>query len=175
MTALLELRGVVVDFDGFKAVGGVDLTIEQGELRFLIGPNGAGKTTLIDVITGLTKPTEGTVTFDGQSLAGISAAKRVRLGIGRSFQTPTVFELADRRREPRPRRDVPLPAGRLLRQPHGASATASCATLERIGLQDAGRPPGRPSSATARSSGWRSACCSCSSPSCCCSTSRSPA
>ena len=59
MTALLELRGVVVDFDGFKAVGGVDLTIEQGELRFLIGPNGAGKTSLIDVITGLTKPSEG--------------------------------------------------------------------------------------------------------------------
>jgi urea transport system ATP-binding protein len=92
MSALLELRGVVVDFDGFKAVGGVDLTIEKGELRFLIGPNGAGKTSLIDVITGLSKPSEGTITFDGQSLAGISAAKRVRLGIGRSFQTPTVFD-----------------------------------------------------------------------------------
>ena len=83
---------MVVDFDGFKAVDGVDLTIEQGELRFLIGPNGAGKTSLVDVITGLTKPTEGEITFDGQPLAGVSAAKRVRLGIGRSFQTPTVFE-----------------------------------------------------------------------------------
>ena len=89
---MLTLRGVVVDFDGFKAVGGVDLTIEQGELRFLIGPNGAGKTSLIDVITGLTKPSEGEITFDGQSMAGVSAAKRVRLGMGRSFQTPTVFD-----------------------------------------------------------------------------------
>jgi urea transport system ATP-binding protein len=90
--ALLELRDVVVDFDGFKAVDGVDLVVEHGELRFLIGPNGAGKTSLVDVITGLSTPSQGTITFDGQPLAGVSAAKRVRLGIGRSFQTPTVFE-----------------------------------------------------------------------------------
>ena len=139
---LLTLRGVVVDFDGFKAVGGVDLTIEQGELRFLIGPNGAGKTSLIDVITGLTKPSEGEITFDGQSLAGVSAAKRVRLGMGRSFQTPTVFDsltvienldLAETYR---------FPLRRLLRRRRGIS-DGVVATLDRIGLQaQADRPAG---------------------------------
>ncbi len=135
MSAVLELRGVVVDFDGFQAVGGVDLTIEQGELRFLIGPNGAGKTSLIDVITGLSKPSEGTITFDGQALAGVSAAKRVRLGIGRSFQTPTVFEsltvvenldLAETYR---------FPLRRMLRRRKGISEGVT-RTLERIGLQE---------------------------------------
>jgi urea transport system ATP-binding protein len=140
--ALLTLRGVVVDFDGFQAVGGVDLTIEQGELRFLIGPNGAGKTSLIDVITGLTKPSEGQITFDGQSMAGVSAAKRVRLGIGRSFQTPTVFDslpvvenldLAETYR---------FPLRRMLRRRRGLS-DGVVATLDRISLQSqAYRPAG---------------------------------
>jgi urea transport system ATP-binding protein len=134
VSALLELRGVVVDFDGFQAVGGVDLTIEQGELRFLIGPNGAGKTSLIDVITGLSHPSEGTITFDGQSLAGVSAAKRVRLGIGRSFQTPTVFdsltvvENLDLAETYRSR------LARMLRLRRGLS-DGVVQTLERIGLQ----------------------------------------
>jgi urea transport system ATP-binding protein len=140
MTALLELRGVVVDFDGFRAVDGVDLTIEQGELRFLIGPNGAGKTSLIDVITGLSKPSAGTIAFDGQPLAGVSAAKRVRLGIGRSFQTPTVFEsltvvenldLAETYR---------FPLRRMLRRRRGIS-DGVMRTLERIGLEEQSHRP----------------------------------
>ena len=140
--ALLTLRDVVVDFDGFKAVDGVSLTIDKGELRFLIGPNGAGKTSLVDVITGLTKPSEGEITFDGQSMAGVSAAKRVRLGIGRSFQTSTVFEsltvvenldLAETYR---------FPLRRLLRRRRGLS-DGVVATLERISLQaQANRPAG---------------------------------
>src|SRR5690606_6167864 len=68
--ALLEIRGLRAVFDGFAALDGVDLTVEEGELRFLIGPNGAGKTTLIDVITGLTRPAAGTVRFAGTDLAG---------------------------------------------------------------------------------------------------------
>ncbi|MFI6477449.1 urea ABC transporter ATP-binding protein UrtD [Nonomuraea sp. NPDC050663] len=89
---MLELRDIQVDFDGFKALGGVDLTVAEGELRFLIGPNGAGKTTLIDVITGLTRPTSGTVTFDGHNLVGRKEHHIVRLGVGRTFQTAVVFE-----------------------------------------------------------------------------------
>jgi urea transport system ATP-binding protein len=89
---LLRLQDLVVDFDGFKAIDDLDLTVEEGELRFLIGPNGAGKTTLIDVVTGLTKATGGSVTFDGQSLAGLREHEIVRLGIGRTFQTPSVFD-----------------------------------------------------------------------------------
>ncbi len=92
MSQELEVRGLAVDFDGFKALDGVDLTVEKGELRFLIGPNGAGKTTLVDCITGLTRPTAGEVRFEGRSLNGLAEHRRVKLGIGRSFQAPTVFE-----------------------------------------------------------------------------------
>lgn len=92
MTALLEVRDVSVVFDGFRALDGVDFTVDHGELRFLIGPNGAGKTTLIDIITGLTRPTTGTVSFDGSVINGKREHQRVRLGIGRTFQTSVVFE-----------------------------------------------------------------------------------
>ncbi|NAS23084.1 urea ABC transporter ATP-binding protein UrtD [Herbidospora sp. NEAU-GS84] len=92
MTALLEVRDVSVVFDGFRALDGVNFTVDNGELRFLIGPNGAGKTTLIDIITGLTKPTTGTVRFDGAVVNGKREHQRVRLGIGRTFQTSVVFE-----------------------------------------------------------------------------------
>jgi urea transport system ATP-binding protein len=92
VTAVLEVRDLGVDFDGFKALDGVDLSVDQGELRFLIGPNGAGKTTLIDCITGLTTPSHGEVYFEGRALGRMPEHRRVKLGIGRSFQTPTVFE-----------------------------------------------------------------------------------
>jgi urea transport system ATP-binding protein len=90
--ALLAVRGLRVVFDGFVAIDGIDFTVNRGELRFLIGPNGAGKTTLVDVITGLTKPTSGSVTFAGAELVGQREHRIVRLGIGRTFQTATVFE-----------------------------------------------------------------------------------
>ena len=87
----LEIRGLTVDFDGFKAIDGVDLTLLQGRLHFLIGPNGAGKTTLVDALTGLVRGT-GEVKFRGLDLLGMKSHRIVRLGIGRTFQTATVFE-----------------------------------------------------------------------------------
>src|SRR5262245_24237137 len=139
---VLEVRGLSVDFDGFRALDSVDLSVADGELRFLIGPNGAGKTTLIDCVTGLTTPTSGDVRFHGQSLLGLSEPKRVKLGIGRSFQTPTVFEtlsvvdnldLAESFRRP-------FPALFLRRR--GVSEGVA-ATLERVGLAAvASRPAG---------------------------------
>jgi urea transport system ATP-binding protein len=90
--AVLEVRGLCATFDGFAALDGVDFVVDRGEARFVIGPNGAGKTTLIDCITGLTKPSAGTVRFEGQSITGLREHQIVRRGIGRSFQTPTVFE-----------------------------------------------------------------------------------
>jgi urea transport system ATP-binding protein len=90
--AILEIKELVVSFDGFHAVDGLDLAVEEGELRFLIGPNGAGKTTLIDAITGLAKAASGSVRFDGRELLGRREHQIVRDGIGRTFQTPTVFE-----------------------------------------------------------------------------------
>ena len=87
----LEVQGLTVDFDGFKAVDGVDLTLLQGQLHFLIGPNGAGKTTLVDAITGLVRGT-GIASYGGKDLLALRSHQIVRLGVGRTFQTATVFE-----------------------------------------------------------------------------------
>ncbi|MBY0285843.1 MAG: urea ABC transporter ATP-binding protein UrtD [Mycobacteriaceae bacterium] len=90
-TQYLEVRGLTVDFDGFKAVSNVDLTLFQGDLRFLIGPNGAGKTTVIDAITGLVSAT-GSVNKSGVELLGKKVHQIARSGVGRTFQTASVFE-----------------------------------------------------------------------------------
>ena len=98
MTSLLELRGVSVSFDGFWALNDLNLRLEPGELRAVIGPNGAGKTTFLDVITGKLRPTRGEVLFRGRSLLGISEHRIARLGIGRKFQTPRVYQNLSPRR-----------------------------------------------------------------------------
>jgi urea transport system ATP-binding protein len=87
------MEGISVSFDGFKALNNLSLAIEAGELRCVIGPNGAGKTTMMDVITGKTRPDEGTVYF-GQTidLTKLSEAEIAHAGIGRKFQKPTIFE-----------------------------------------------------------------------------------
>ena len=87
----LQVRGLSVSFDGFKAVSDVDLTLLQGDLRFLIGPNGAGKTTVIDAITGLV-PATGSIQKSGVELVGKKVHRIARLGVGRTFQTASVFE-----------------------------------------------------------------------------------
>ena len=90
-TQYLEVRGLTVDFDGFKAVQNVDLTLFQGDLRFLIGPNGAGKTTVIDAITGLVTAT-GSINKSGTELLGKKVHQIAKRGVGRTFQTASVFE-----------------------------------------------------------------------------------
>ena len=87
----LQIRNLAVQFDGFRAVDGVDLTLMQGDLRFLIGPSGAGKTTIIDAITGLVKAT-GSIQKSGVEVVGKKVHQIARLGIGRTFQTASVFE-----------------------------------------------------------------------------------
>jgi urea transport system ATP-binding protein len=92
-SALLYLDGVHVSFDGFHAINNLSLTLQPGEMRAIIGPNGAGKTTMMDIITGKTKPDEGTVLFDGiTDLTRLDETRIAELGIGRKFQKPTVFE-----------------------------------------------------------------------------------
>ena len=90
---LLYVENVTVAFDGFKALDDLSLYVDEGKLHCIIGPNGAGKTTLLDIITGKTRPDNGKVNF-GQwvDLIGRSAAQIARMGIGRKFQKPTVFE-----------------------------------------------------------------------------------
>lgn len=90
--SLLEIKALRVSFGGFQAIDGLDLDVREGELRFLIGPNGAGKTTLIDAMTGLSRASGGSIRFCGEELTGKKEHDIVRLGVGRSFQTPTVFE-----------------------------------------------------------------------------------
>ncbi|RYG14868.1 MAG: urea ABC transporter ATP-binding protein UrtD [Burkholderiales bacterium] len=90
---ILYLEDVSVSFDGFKAINKLSLDIAPGELRCIIGPNGAGKTTMMDIITGKTRPDEGTVFFGSTiDLLRYKEAQIAQLGIGRKFQKPTVFE-----------------------------------------------------------------------------------
>jgi urea transport system ATP-binding protein len=94
MNALLEVSGVSVSFDGFRAINNLSFSIGEAELRAVIGPNGAGKTTFMDIVTGKTRPNSGSVTFGARalSLLSMSEAQIARAGIGRKFQRPTVFE-----------------------------------------------------------------------------------
>ena len=94
MSTLLEVSGVSVSFDGFKAINNLSFQIAERELRAVIGPNGAGKTTFMDIITGKTRPDEGRVIYGdkGASLLKLSESRIAQAGIGRKFQRPTVFE-----------------------------------------------------------------------------------
>ncbi|MEN8892980.1 urea ABC transporter ATP-binding protein UrtD [Planktotalea arctica] len=94
MNTLLEVSGVSVSFDGFKAINNLSIQIAEPELRAVIGPNGAGKTTFMDILTGKTKPDEGRVIWGEKSvsLLGMSESQIAQSGIGRKFQKPTVFE-----------------------------------------------------------------------------------
>ncbi len=94
MSTLLEVSGVSVSFDGFKAINNLSFQIAERELRAVIGPNGAGKTTFMDIITGKTKPDEGRVIYGEKSvsLLKMSESKIAQAGVGRKFQRPTVFE-----------------------------------------------------------------------------------
>ena len=94
MSQLLEVSGVSVTFDGFRAINNLSFSIGQAELRAIIGPNGAGKTTFMDIITGKTRPDEGRVIYGDKSISllKMSEAKIAQAGVGRKFQRPTVFE-----------------------------------------------------------------------------------
>ncbi|WP_445010939.1 urea ABC transporter ATP-binding protein UrtD [Vreelandella stevensii] len=90
---ILYMEDVTVSFDGFKAINNLNLTIDDGELRCIIGPNGAGKTTMMDIITGKTRPNQGSVWFGSRhNLLHMNEPEIASLGIGRKFQKPTVFE-----------------------------------------------------------------------------------
>ncbi len=89
--ALLETEKVAMRFGGLTAVSGLDLRIEPGEIVGLIGPNGAGKTTAFNVITGMNRPTEGRVRFDGRDVTGLARHQICRRGVARTFQNIRLF------------------------------------------------------------------------------------
>ncbi|KAG8152476.1 urea ABC transporter ATP-binding protein UrtD [Burkholderia catarinensis] len=89
---LLAVEDLSVSFDGFKAIDSLNLYLERGELRVVIGPNGAGKTTLLDLICGKTRETGGSIKFRNEEITQLAEYRRVRKGIGRKFQTPSIYE-----------------------------------------------------------------------------------
>lgn len=88
---LLTAEGVTKSFDGFKAINDLNFYLDKGELRTIIGPNGAGKSTFLDLITGRTRPDVGKIEYKGTPLTKLKEYEIYRLGIGRKFQTPSVY------------------------------------------------------------------------------------
>ena len=88
----LAVEDLTVSFDGFKAIDSLTLYIDKNELRVIIGPNGAGKTTLLDLICGKTQASSCSIKFKNEELTKLSEFTRVRKGIGRKFQTPSIYE-----------------------------------------------------------------------------------
>ncbi|QVL44747.1 MAG: urea ABC transporter ATP-binding protein UrtD [Methylophilaceae bacterium] len=89
---VLAIEDLTVSFDGFKAVDALNMYIDQNELRVVIGPNGAGKTTVLDLICGKTKSTAGSIKFLNKELTDMAEHEIVRAGVGRKFQTPSIYE-----------------------------------------------------------------------------------
>jgi urea transport system ATP-binding protein len=89
---VLAVEGLTVSFDGFKAVDDVSFYVDPNEIRVIIGPNGAGKTTVLDLICGKTRASAGSIRFRGQELIRMSESDIVTAGVGRKFQTPSIYE-----------------------------------------------------------------------------------
>jgi urea transport system ATP-binding protein len=89
---ILAIEDLTVSFDGFKAVDALNLYIDNNEVRVVIGPNGAGKTTVLDLICGRTRASNGSIMFKERELTRLSEHEIVRAGIGRKFQTPSIYE-----------------------------------------------------------------------------------
>ncbi|SED04211.1 amino acid/amide ABC transporter membrane protein 2, HAAT family /amino acid/amide ABC transporter ATP-binding protein 1, HAAT family [Burkholderia sp. WP9] len=88
---ILELRGILMQFSGLKALNNVDLTVQRGTIHGLIGPNGSGKSTMMNVLTGIYVPTAGTLSYRGASLAGKTSSQIALSGIARTFQNVQLF------------------------------------------------------------------------------------
>lgn len=89
---MLEVKNIGKNFGALAALHDVNFSVDNGEIFGIAGPNGAGKSTLFNVITGVYPPTKGNVFFEGNDISGLSSHKVCHLGIGRTFQTPSVFQ-----------------------------------------------------------------------------------
>ncbi len=89
---VLAIEGLTVSFDGFKAVDDLNLYVDRNQVHVVIGPNGAGKTTVLDLICGKTKSTSGSIQFNNMELTKLKEYDIVRAGVGRKFQTPSIYE-----------------------------------------------------------------------------------
>jgi branched-chain amino acid transport system ATP-binding protein len=88
---MLEVKGLTKFFGGLEAVSGIDMTVKAGQIMGLIGPNGAGKTTVFNLLTGVLKPTRGSITFEGEDIAGKKPHKVAKKGMIRTFQATNIY------------------------------------------------------------------------------------
>ena len=124
-TPILEVRGLVKDFGGVRAVSGLDMSIQLGELHCIIGPNGAGKSTFFKLVMGIQRPTAGAVLYHGRNVTRLRPFERARLGIAIKFQAMEVYQeltvfqnlFIPLRRHHRPKQ-IPGEAARLLERLH---------------------------------------------------------
>src|SRR5437773_3209011 len=91
MTIALETKGLEKSFGGLRVTRDLSLRVEQGARHALIGPNGAGKTTIINLLTGVLRPTAGSIALEGKDITSLEPHKRVQLGIARTFQINQLF------------------------------------------------------------------------------------
>ena len=91
MAPVLETKGLVKQFGGIVATNDVTLSVDKGARHALIGPNGAGKTTIINMLTGVLRPTAGSILLEGRDITALEPHKRVQLGIARTFQINQLF------------------------------------------------------------------------------------
>jgi branched-chain amino acid transport system ATP-binding protein len=141
--SLLKVDKVSKSFGSLIAVSDVSMTVEPGELRAVIGPNGAGKTTFFNLISGFLTQTSGTITFDGKDVSGLLPARRVWLGMARTFQITEVFpELTVRENL---RIAVEVASGYRLRiwQPRAAADQVNKRVDELLGMGGLGEKAGR--------------------------------
>ncbi len=132
---ILATRNLGLDIGGARIVADVSLEVRAGELVGIIGPNGAGKTTLFNLLSGLLRPTAGTVELHGRDITGEPPFRRTRAGLGRTFQVSSVFPLLSARENVRLAADSEL--GGTMRIWRRASATGverADRSLERVGL-----------------------------------------
>lgn len=139
MSAILDIRGLRKQFGGVNALAGVDLSVEEGEILGVVGPNGSGKTTLFNVVTGVHRPTAGTVSWRGRDITGLAPYAVSRAGIGYTFQQAMAFaglsvlenvRIATEHVSKRPPGDFPWPTPQSLLDFVGLSALGG----ERAGI-----------------------------------------
>ena len=134
---ILATRNLGLDIGGAKIVADVSLEVAAGEFVGIIGPNGAGKTTLFNLLSGLTRPTAGTVELSGRDVTGDPPFRRTRAGLGRTFQVSSVFPLLSVVENVRLAADAASGGTmRIWRRAARVGGDRARAALERVGLAD---------------------------------------
>jgi branched-chain amino acid transport system ATP-binding protein len=132
---ILATRNLGLDIGGARIVADVSLDVRAGELVGIIGPNGAGKTTLFNLLSGLLRPTAGTIELHGEDITGAAPYRRTRAGLGRTFQVSSVFPLLSVRENVRLAADAELGGTmRIWRRARAVGAERASAALDRVGL-----------------------------------------